>query len=78
MGVAQWMRVLDTVGGLIQMSTRFRRTPETDLQASAGAPGPLGQLEARLAGVVVAGARVVVVLGAAAVVDASPLPTNSR
>jgi hypothetical protein len=54
MGVAQWMRVLDTVGGLIQMSTRFRRTPETDLQASAGAPGPLGQLEARLAGVVVA------------------------
>jgi hypothetical protein len=54
MGVAQWMRVLDTVGGLIQMSTRFRRTPETDLQAPAGGGGPLGQLETRLAGVVVA------------------------
>src|SRR5262245_24050498 len=54
MGVAQWMRVLDTVGGLIQMSTRFRRTPETDLQAPVGGGGPLGQLEARLAGVVVA------------------------
>jgi hypothetical protein len=48
------MRVLDTVGGLIQMSTRFRRTPETDLQAPMGSGGPLGQLEARLAGVVVA------------------------
>jgi len=54
MGVAQWMRVLDTVGGLIQMGTRFRRTPETDLQAPAGAAGPGGALEARLAGVVVA------------------------
>jgi hypothetical protein len=53
MGVGQWMRVLDTVGGLIQMGTRLRR-PETDLQAPAGAGGPLGQLEARLAGVVVA------------------------
>ena len=48
------MRVLDTVGGLIQMSTRLRRTPETDLQAPAGTGGPLGQLETRLAGVVVA------------------------
>ena len=54
MGVGQWMRVLDTVGGLIQMGARFRRPPETDLQASPGAGGPLGQLEARLAGVVVA------------------------
>ena len=54
MGVAQWMRVLDTVGGLIQMSTRFRRPPEADLQAPAGAGGPLGQLETRLAGVMVA------------------------
>jgi hypothetical protein len=54
MGVAQWMRVLDTVGGLIQMGTRLRRTPETDLQAPAGTSGPAGALEARLAGVVVA------------------------
>jgi hypothetical protein len=54
MGVSQWMRVLDTVGGLIQMSTRFRRPLEENLQPPAGAGGPLGQLEARLAGVVVA------------------------
>ena len=54
MGVAQWMRVLDTVGGLIQMSTRFRRPPGADLQAPAGTEGPFGALEARLAGVVVA------------------------
>ena len=54
MGVAQWMRVLDTVGGLIQMGTRLRRTPEVDLQAPAGTAGPLGALETRLAGVVVA------------------------
>jgi hypothetical protein len=55
MGVAQWMRVLDTVGGLIQMGARLRRPPETDLQAPVGtASGPLGQLETRLAGVMVA------------------------
>ena len=53
MGVGQWMRVLDTVSGLIQMSGRFRR-PETDLEAPPAGGGPLGQLEARLAGVVVA------------------------
>jgi hypothetical protein len=54
MGVAQWMRVLDTVGGLIQMGTRLRRTPEVDLQAPSSTAGPLGALETRLAGVVVA------------------------
>ena len=47
------MRVLDTVSGLIQMSGRFRR-PEADLQAPPPGGGPLGQLETRLAGVVVA------------------------
>ena len=47
------MRVLDTVSGLIQMSGRFRR-PDTDLQAPPAGGGPLGQLETRLAGVVVA------------------------
>lgn len=48
------MRVLDTVSGLVQMSGRFRRGPEADMTAGAAAGGPLGQLEARLAGVVVA------------------------
>jgi hypothetical protein len=55
MGVGQWMRVLDTVSGFIQMAGRFRRPSETDLQTQEGAGlGPLGQLETRLAGVVVA------------------------
>src|SRR5919106_6598330 len=56
MGFAQWMRVLDTVGGLVQLSGRTRR-PETDDAAAPmarAAGGPLGQLETRLAGVVVA------------------------
>jgi hypothetical protein len=55
MGIANWMGVIDTVGGLVQMARRFK-------QGSAGgittAPplgsGTLGQVEARLAGVVVA------------------------
>jgi hypothetical protein len=45
------MRVIDTVGGLVQMSGRFRR-PDAETPAPGG--GPLGQLETRLAGVVVA------------------------
>jgi hypothetical protein len=53
MGVGQWMRVLDTVSGLIQMTGRFRR-PETDLDSPPSGTGPLLQLETRLAGVVVA------------------------
>ena len=54
MGFAQWMRVLDTLGGLAQMAGRLRRNDEpTGLQTSAGG-GPLGLIEARLAGVVVA------------------------
>ena len=52
MGIGQWMRVLDTVGGLVQMSggsaVRSRG------RAAPGGGGPLGQLETRLAGVVVA------------------------
>ena len=53
MGFAQWMRVLDTVTGLVQMTGRMRRTEEpTGLQTGGG--GPLGLIEARLAGVVVA------------------------
>ena len=58
MGIAQWMRILDTVGGLVQMTGRLRRPPENDLASTAGFPGsaggPLGALETRLAGVVVA------------------------
>jgi hypothetical protein len=54
MGFAQWMRVLDTLGGLVQMTGRLRRGEEpTGLQTGA-AGGPLGLIEARLAGVVVA------------------------
>jgi hypothetical protein len=53
MGIAEWMRVLDTVGGLAQMTGRLRPRPAADagLTAADGAPG---SLEARLAGVVVA------------------------
>jgi hypothetical protein len=55
MGVGQWMRVLDTVSGLVQMSGRFRRAPEGEIPAGQMPGGGLpGQLEARLAGVVVA------------------------
>src|SRR3954470_19109189 len=56
MGVAQWMRVLDTVSGLAQLTERFRRPAAADpagpvAPTGAGAPGGL---EARLAGVLVA------------------------
>jgi len=59
MGFAQWMRVIDTVSGFVQLAGRLRR-PEGDepgagLQtALGGGGGALGQLETRLAGVVVA------------------------
>ena len=56
MAFAQWMRVLDTVGGLVQMANRFRRQGAEDPAAlqTLGGGGQLGQLETRLAGVVVA------------------------
>jgi hypothetical protein len=47
-----WMRVLDTVSGLVQLSSRFRQ-PAGDDPAEPGGPTG-GPLEARLAGVVVA------------------------
>jgi hypothetical protein len=54
MGVGQWMRVLDTVAGLAQAAARPRRS-EAGGDMSPGQPsGPLGLLEAKLAGVVVA------------------------
>jgi hypothetical protein len=52
MGFAQWMGVIDTVGGLVQAARRFRQGAEG--LASAPPLGGAGQLETRLAGVVVA------------------------
>lgn len=52
MGFAQWMRVLDTLGGLAQVAGRLRGGPEPGGALQTAAPG--GALEARLAGVVVA------------------------
>jgi hypothetical protein len=61
MGIAQWMGVLDTLGGLLQVARRFTQGSAPGGSApSFGAlsqPDPtrgLGQLETRLAGVVVA------------------------
>src|SRR4051812_44069368 len=57
MGVAQWMRVLDTVSGLAQLTERFRRPATADPAgplAPSGGGGALGGLEARMAGVLVA------------------------
>jgi hypothetical protein len=53
MGFAQWLKVLDTVGGLAQWSGRLRQPIDSENPAGP-AGGPLMQLEARLAGVVVA------------------------
>jgi hypothetical protein len=52
----QWMRVFDTLNNLAQLSGRFRRGgPPADLEQPPAQPwGALGQLETRLAGVVVA------------------------
>jgi hypothetical protein len=55
MGVAQWMRVLDTVSGLAQLTDRFRRPAAAESAAPlTPGSGPLGGLEARMAGVLVA------------------------
>lgn len=53
MGFAQWMRVLDTVSNLAQLTGRVRRPAEGEGGPLASG-GPIGQLETRLAGVVVA------------------------
>src|SRR5688572_7779756 len=54
MGFAQWMRVLDTVAGLVQLTGRARRAPDAESGPLATTGGAIGQLETRLAGVVVA------------------------
>jgi len=53
--LAQWMRVFDSVSNLVQLTGRFRRPADDPGEVpQAGAPGMIGQLETRLAGVVVA------------------------
>ncbi len=56
MAFNQWMRVFDTLNNLAQLSGRFRRGASSDeMPQSPSQPlGALGQLETRLAGVVVA------------------------
>jgi hypothetical protein len=56
MGFAQWMRVLDTLSGLAQLAGRVRRPAEPE-SGPLAPTGALGQIEARLAGVVVAALR---------------------
>jgi hypothetical protein len=52
MGIANWMRVLDTVSGLARMGGKLRSlTVESGISAASGGTGTL---ETRLAGVVVA------------------------
>ena len=48
------MRVLDTLTGLAQLTGRVRRGPESESGPLATTTGAIGQLETRLAGVVVA------------------------
>lgn len=54
--MGQWLRVLDAVGGLAQVAGRLRRGGEPGPSLTPAGPGggPFGQLEARLAGVLVA------------------------
>lgn len=54
MGFAQWLRVIDTLSGIVQLTARARRPPEADAGPLTTTGGALGQLETRLAGVVVA------------------------
>jgi hypothetical protein len=51
-GLNQWLRIFDAVSNVAQLTGRFRQGPA----AEAGEPPPtaLGQIETRLAGVVVA------------------------
>jgi hypothetical protein len=53
MAVGQWMRVLDAVGGVVELTQRFRRRPGDRTGLPEAARGA-GALEARLAGVLVA------------------------
>ena len=57
MGFAEWMRIIDTVGGLAQMTGKFRPRAAPDSSLGPPADGIPGGLETRLAGVVVAALR---------------------
>jgi hypothetical protein len=54
MGIAQWAGVVDAVGGLVQIARRFRQGASEGLAGAPPGIGGVGQVEARLAGVVVA------------------------
>src|SRR3954451_24679127 len=54
MGIAEWMRVIDTVGGLAQMTGKLRAKPPAETSVAPAGEAAAGTLEARLAGVVVA------------------------
>jgi hypothetical protein len=54
MGIAEWMRVIDTVGGLAQMTGKLRPRASADAGLTPAGESGGGALEARLAGVVVA------------------------
>jgi hypothetical protein len=54
MGIAEWMRVIDTVGGLAQMTGKLRPRAAADSGLTPAGEASSGGLEARLAGVVVA------------------------
>jgi hypothetical protein len=54
MGIAGWLRVIDTVGDLASFAGRLRRRSTEDGGSAGLMAGPIGQLETRLAGVVVA------------------------
>jgi hypothetical protein len=58
-GLSQWMQVFDTVSNLAQLTGRFRRpeAPGDPLAQTDPAASPLGQIETRLTGVVVAALR---------------------
>jgi hypothetical protein len=57
MGFAEWMRIIDTVGGLAQMTGRLRPRATPDSSLSPSSEAIPGGLETRLAGVVVAALR---------------------
>jgi hypothetical protein len=57
MGISNWAGVIDTVGGLVQIARRFRQGASEGLAGTQMPAGGLGQVEARLAGVVVAALR---------------------
>ena len=56
MAIAGWMRALNAVSGLIELSKQFRKPVSAD-ESLASAARPGGALETRLAGVLVAALR---------------------